>query len=449
MKQKIKQELDRKKILILGFGREGKSSYSFIKKNVEYTKLAIADKNAIANSDELEKEGVILHIGENYLDYMKDYDVILKTPGISLKDIDIEEIKGKITSQTSLFIKYGSEKIIGVTGTKGKSTTSSLIYHMLKTAGKKVELVGNIGIPAFDMLDSAQNTEYFVYELSGHQLQFIEKSPHIAIILNLFEEHLDHFGTYAKYKEAKLNIFRYQEKKDIAIYGETVENELKEDIVSDKILVSLDKQQIGENSTTIKKEKIYSVYNKNEIELKFPEEAELCGKHNIYNSMIAITVANILKIDENSIINSLKTFKTLPHRLQKIGIYNNITYIDDSISTIPEATIQAIETISNVDTVLIGGMDRGIDYTKLIEYIKKNKSIKYILMYESGKRLYDSLKDLNYVVYVDDLKKAVEYAKINTEKGKTCLLSPAAASYGYFKNFEERGDMFKEYVEEK
>lgn len=448
MKQKIKQELDGKNILILGFGREGKSSYSFIKKNVEYTKLAIADKNAIANSDEFEKEGVILHIGENYLDYMKDYDVILKTPGISLKDIDIEEIKEKITSQTSLFIKHGSEKIIGVTGTKGKSTTSSLIYHILKEAGKNVELVGNIGIPAFDMLDNAQNTEYFVYELSGHQLQFIEKAPHIAIILNLFEEHLDHFGTYEKYKEAKLNIFRYQKNEDIAIYGETVENEIKEDIISNRILVSLDKQKL-KNNTTIKEEDICSIYKGNEITIVFPEESELCGKHNIYNAMIAITVANILKIDKENIVNSLKTFKTLPHRLQKIGIYNNITYIDDSISTIPEATIQAIETISNVDTVLIGGMDRGIDYTKLIEYIKKNKSIKYILMYETGKRLYDSLKDLNYVVYVDGLKKAVEYAKINTEKGKTCLLSPAAASYGYFKNFEERGDMFKKYVEEK
>lgn len=447
MKQKIKQELDGKNILILGFGREGKSSYSFIKENVQYEKLAIADKNAIANSDELEKEGVILHIGEDYLDYMKDYDVILKTPGISLKDIDIEKIRDKITSQTSLFIKHGSEKIIGVTGTKGKSTTSSLIYHILKTAGKKVELVGNIGIPAFDMLENAQDTEYFVYELSGHQLQFIEKSPHISIILNLFEEHLDHFGTYEKYKEAKLNIFKYQKNEDVAIYGETVENELKEDIVSDRILVSLDKQKFN-NSTTIKEEEISSIYKEHEIIIKFPKESELCGKHNMYNAMIATTVANILKIDKENIINSLKIFKTLPHRLQKIGIYNNITYIDDSISTIPEATIQAIETILNVDTVLIGGMDRGIDYTKLIDYIKNNKSIKYILMYETGKRLYDSLKDLNYVVYIENLKEAVEYAKMNTRSGMTCLLSPAAASYGYFKNFEERGDMFKKYVEE-
>lgn len=446
MKQKIKQELDGKKILILGFGREGKSSYSFIKQNVEYTKLAIADKNAIANYDELEKEGVILHIGEGYLDYMNDYDIILKTPGISLKDIDIQNIKGTITSQTSLFIKYGSEKIIGVTGTKGKSTTSSLIYHILKQAGKNVELVGNIGIPAFDMLENEKDIEYFVYELSGHQLQFIEKAPHISVILNLFEEHLDHFGTYTKYKEAKLNIFKYQAQEDIAIYGETVRNELNDSFVSNTILVSMDKKE-GKNNTTIKEEKIYSIYNENEMYINFPKESELCGTHNIYNSMVAITIANILGIDKNSIIDSLKTFKTLPHRLQKIGIYNDVIYIDDSISTIPEATIQAIETVSNVGTVLIGGMDRGIDYTKLIEYIKENNDIKYILMYETGKRLYDSLKDLNYVVYMEDLKKAVDYAKINTEKGKICLLSPAAASYGYFKNFEHRGEMFKEYVQ--
>lgn len=447
MKQKIKQELDGKKILILGFGREGKSSYSFIKENVEYAKLAIADRNAIANSDELEKEGVILHIGEDYLNYMKDYDIIMKTPGISLKDINIDEIRDKITSQTSLFIKYGSEKIIGVTGTKGKSTTSSLLFHMLKQAGKMVELVGNIGIPAFDMLDKEKDIEYFVYELSAHQLQFIERAPHISVILNLFEEHLDHFGTYEKYKEAKLNIFKYQEKEDIAIYGETVEYEVKSNIISNKILVSMNREQ-DMNYTTLKDEYIYSVFNENEINIKFPDEAELCGTHNVYNSMIAITVANILEIDEKNIINSLKTFKALPHRLQKIGIYNNITYVDDSISTIPEATIQAIETIKDVDVVLIGGMDRGIDYTKLIEYIKKNADIKYVLMYETGKRIYNEVKNIESVVYIEELKEAVNYAKENTEKRKVCLLSPAAASYGYFKNFEERGDMFKKYVEE-
>lgn len=443
MKQQIINEFDNKKILILGFGREGQSTYSFIQKNVTYAHLGIADKRDIFSQIEIPKN-VTLHTGENYMDCIFDYDIIIKTPGISLKDIDVSKIKDKITSQTDLFIKYGRNKIIGVTGTKGKSTTSSLIYYILFNAEKVVKLIGNIGVPAFESLDEEKEVEYFVYELSAHQLEYLHESPHIAVILNFFEEHLDHFETIEKYQNAKLNIFKYQEDGDFAIYGSTINRKLPETKAL-KIEVGEEIER-GKNITAKNGTKLFSNVNDNEMMINFPKTSKLMGKHNIYNSMIAITVANILKICEDIVKNSIKTFKTLPHRLQYVGKYNNIEYVDDSISTIPEATIAAIETLNNVGSVLIGGMDRGIDYEILVKYINSHNQITFILMYESGKRIYDSIDHSQNIIYVEDLQEAVAVAKKQTKKGSICLLSPAAASFGHFKNFEERGEKFKQYI---
>ena len=176
----------------------------------------------------------------------------------------------------------------------------------------------------------------------------------------------------------------------------------------------------------------------------------ILGVHNIYNLTVAEAVARLLNVAEQDIQDAIKNYHTLPHRLEKIGEYGGVIFIDDSISTIPEATIKAMSSIEDIDTVLIGGMDRGINYDNLSEYLSNSRAPNIILMYESGKRIYEKMLKMitnNNVIYAEDLEKSVELAVKLTRKNKICLLSPAAASYGMFKNFEERGDKFKEYVE--
>ena len=187
MKQDIIDFLKNKKILILGYGREGKSALSFLQQNLPDAIFAVADQNPI------EIDGVDAICGENYLDAVKDYDVVIKSPGIPTRDFVNADQLSKITSLTDLFLRFCPNTIIGVTGTKGKSTTTSLTHHILKTAGRDALLVGNIGKPCFDTIDLIHDDTIIVFELSCHQLEFVHKSPHIAILLNLYEEHFDHY----------------------------------------------------------------------------------------------------------------------------------------------------------------------------------------------------------------------------------------------------------------
>ena len=448
MKQQIIKELTGKSVLILGFGREGKSTLNFILSNNVNCKIGIADKNEILDESVLNNKDILLHTGEKYLDSMRYYDLVIKTPGISFKSLDLTVIREKITSQTELFLKYAGHKTIGITGTKGKSTTSSLIYNMLKEE-KNVKLVGNIGLPAFEMIDTFDSVDLYVYELSSHQLEFVNYSPKIAVLLNMFEEHLDHYKSYEEYKEAKRNIFKYQKETDWYIYNSDMTNLLNDNRNLIQNIFKVSANGIDEKNTVIYDEFDIKInLDNNKYVIKLPQDMKLKGIHNVYNIAVALCVAKIVGVSNESVINGIKTFETLPHRLEHIGVYNEVTYVDDSISTIPQATISAASSVDNVDTLIVGGMDRGINYTSLIEYIIKGEVQNVILMYESGKQIYEAVKDraTTNVIYVETLEEAVKVAVKVTKKGASCVMSPAAASYGTFKNFEERGECFKEYV---
>ena len=448
MKQKIIQELTGKSVLILGFGREGRSTYRFIKNNNIDCKVGIADIKEITDEEILNSD-VTLHTGENYLEAMKDYDVIMKTPGQSFKDVDLTELKEKVTSQTELFLKYGKDKIIGITGTKGKSTTSSLIYAMLKEKYNAL-LVGNIGLPAFEEMETYNTTDYYVYELSSHQLEFVDCSPHIAVILNMYEDHLDHYKGYEEYKEAKRNIYKYQDENDYYIFNEAEKEVLNGDRLLKQHHIGVGKLETEEQESCFYSEDQVRINIHGDIiTVREPKNENIRGAHNCYNIAVATTVAKLLDVEDDKIEKAIMEFKPLAHRLENIGVYDGVTYIDDSIATIPEAVISAVESIPNINTVIIGGMDRGIHYASLIEFLSQGKVENVILMYDSGKKIYEELKKTgtksNYVL-AEDLEKAVELATQVTKKGTMCLMSPAAASYGVFKNFEERGDKFREYV---
>ena len=212
MKDQILDYLRGKSILILGFGREGRSSFDFIRKNLPEAQLAIADQSEI--NDDVVKNTTVIS-GNKYLEACKNYDVILKAPGVIIKDSLDDATKTKITSQSDLFMRVFHNQVIGVTGTKGKSTTSSLIYHVLKNAGYDTQLVGNIGKPCFDIIDEITPNTVVVFELSAHQLEFIQARPHIAVLLNIYDEHFDHYSSPDAYYQAKKNIFKYQSVNDL------------------------------------------------------------------------------------------------------------------------------------------------------------------------------------------------------------------------------------------
>ncbi|MBR1377391.1 MAG: UDP-N-acetylmuramoyl-L-alanine--D-glutamate ligase [Bacilli bacterium] len=419
------KDLKNKSICILGFGKEGKSTYNYLTKH-GITNIKVHDKI------EQDVDGVY---GDIYLDNLDKYDIIIKSPGISLKDIDISKFENKISSELELLLEYSKCTIIGITGSKGKSTTTSLIYEMLKANQLDTYLLGNIGIPIFDYLDSFKEDSYLVIEMAALQLEYVKHSPHIGVITNLFEEHLDHFGTLEKYYNAKLNIFKYQSSNDYSIYShdnKELDTIMKDKYKGHKIPVSLD--DIKDNYITIDEEKIYDINNKR----------NLIGKHNLMNIIMALNVAKILKLDINKCIMAITNFKPLPHRMENVGTYDGVTYYDDAIATIPEATIDCIDALGNVDTLITGGKDRGIDYQVLIDYINSSNVSNVICMPETGYRIEPYITKNTYKIV--ELEDAVNLAKKVTKKGSICLLSPSASSYNKFKNFEEKGNYFQKYV---
>ena len=410
------QELQDKKILILGFAREGRDTLKFLQHYFPSKVFGIADeKESLPN---LPKKKVKFFLGKDYLKSIKQYDVVVKSPGIPLKKIRPLLKKSQyLTSETDIFFSLCQGTIIGVTGTKGKSTASSLIYSALKNGGRKVQLVGNIGKPALQFLLKQTPEDIFVFELSSFQLEHLTQSPHIAVLLNLYQEHLNHHGSFAAYAKAKANITNYQSNTDFLIYN-------KNDREITKIAKKSKAQKIPFNKKSV------SPF------LAPTEPALLIGK--------------LLSIPEAKIKKAIKDFTPLPHRLKTIGTYKGITFINDSLATIPEATIGALDTLGkNTATLIAGGFDRGVSITNLARRIEKSKLTTLILFPETGEAIFKALKKKpKNILFTNNMKEAVRLAYLHTKKGNTCLLSPAASSFNLFKDYKDRGDQFKKAVKQ-
>lgn len=379
--------------------------------------------------------------GEEYLDHLEEYDVIIKAPGISFAGMDIEEYAHKITSQLELLLEFFDVFTIGVTGTKGKSTTSSLINKILQEQGKKSMLLGNIGVPVFDSIEELTKDTILVLEMSSHQLEYMKASPNIAILLNIFPDHLDHYNSYEDYAKAKCNIYKHQKETDYFLYNS--DNEMIQKVLEPA------KGKLYPVSFEGKEErKIYIKNNTVFLEDKpiydTREPRKLVGDYILNNMMFVLGVSEILGLDLRKTADTINHFEPLRHRLQLVGSYEGVSYYDNSIATIPKATIEAVKALSNVDTLIIGGMDRGIDYTELIEFINQSEMNHIICMPKTGHDIASQIEKKTYLV--NTMEEAVVTAKQVTTKGKSCLLSPAAASYGFFKNFEEKGDIYQELV---
>jgi UDP-N-acetylmuramoyl-L-alanine---L-glutamate ligase len=426
------EELKDKKILILGFGREGMDTFLFLKNLFPDKKLGIADKNKRAFLPSIRaKTGIVWHLGYNYLNAMDDYDVIIKSPGIPFKNIPKSSIN-KVITQTDIFFANCPGKIVGITGTKGKSTTTSLAYEILKEGGLKAFLVGNIGKPVLSLLSSASEKDIYVYELSSHQLFNLKKSPYVAVFLNIYPEHLDYYKNLQEYARAKANVTMNQTKEDFLIYNgdDPLVKKFAEKSIAKKILID-----------TKKLRRIIRI-----------KDVPLLGKFNLKNVMAAAEVGKIFKIPKTRIRKAILNFKPLEHRLENIGTYKGITFYNDALSTIPETAMAAIDALGkNVQTIILGGFDRGIDFKKLAEKICKSKIKNLIFFPTTGKKMWEEIKKIKkpesfMVFFTDNMKTAVKKTYESTESGKICLMSCASTSFSIFKNYEEKGNLFKKFV---
>ncbi|MFZ2192821.1 MAG: UDP-N-acetylmuramoyl-L-alanine--D-glutamate ligase [Candidatus Moraniibacteriota bacterium] len=392
---------DRRKILILGYGLEGRASLKFLKKLYPKKEYIIADQK----------------LDKNYLKRQEDCDFAIKSPGIN-KNL----VKIPYTTATNIFFSQIKNITIGVTGSKGKSTTASLIYAILKEAGKKVRLIGNIGSPMLEvLLKPIDENEIFIIELSSYQLDDLKYSPHISVVINLFPEHMNYHGSVEKYYAAKKNIINFQNREDHFVYN-------------------------GKNKELKKWAKKTNTDDFSKINLA-NIKASLLGAHNMENAKAAIAVANILKIPKRIIKKGVESFKNLPHRLEFVGEFKGIKFYDDANATIPEATIEAIKTLSDVDTIFLGGLNRGYDFSGLAIEIDKSKIRNIVFFPDSGteieKILLQKSNKKYTTIHTKNMKEAVNFAFLNTKIGKICLLSMASPSYSLWKNFEEKGDEFQ------
>lgn len=438
MQDKIIEKLrEYHNIAILGFGREGKSTYNFIRKYDKDIKLTILDSNTV----EIDDSNTSYKPYNNKEEELLEFDLIIKTPGIAIIGFSLDT-KNKITSQMELLLEFNRKNVIGITGSKGKSTISSLIYSIIKDQVDKTFLVGNIGVPVLDEIEEYGDS-IVVAEMSSHQLETVDFSPHVSIISNLYLDHLDHAGSVENYHNSKMNIMRFQDEDDYGIYdGDNyyLKQQDFSNIKSHLCTVSMN------NKGFIYMDNNGDIYiNNNYLLNKKDIITELKGEHNLKNILFALMVSYIYKLDLNKTLESIKNFKPLEHRMELVGKYNDIIFYNDVIATIPEATINACRALGNVNTLIFGGLDRNIKYDEFVDYLNKSDIKHFICMPTTGHKL-SSLLDENKVIKVDTLEEAVDKAFEVTEKNSICLLSPAAASYEYFKNFEEKGTRYKDLV---
>lgn len=400
------------KIAIVGYGLEGKASYDYW--NKPDNQLTIVDERETLDGL---PDGVSTILGQNSLSQLADFDLIIRSPSINPKKLPHE---GKTWSATNEFFAKCPAPIIGVTGTKGKGTTSSLIASILRAADKTVHLVGNIGMPALAELSKIQQSDIVVFELSSFQLWDLKRSPHVAVVLGIEPDHLDVHDSMEDYVAAKANIVKSQSEHDKVVYN--VENALASQIA---------KQSIAQKITY--PFAIDSVASS----LKLP------GIHNQQNASAAIAAVSEYTQDEETIRSGLSAFDGLSHRLKFVREVLNIKFYDDSIATTPGSVIAAINAFPEPKVLLLGGSDKGADYTELVELCERTNT-KVVAVGQTGKTIADLCAQIGVVCELggNTMTAIVDQAYELAQPGDVVILSPAAASFDMFKNYGDRGDQF-------
>ncbi|MCM1168324.1 MAG: UDP-N-acetylmuramoyl-L-alanine--D-glutamate ligase [Bacteroides sp.] len=460
---------DKERIAIVGLGREGMSSYAFIRRLFPNKELFLVDADSDIRNRPVFAQDAHLSFatGADYLEQLERempyLGLVLKTPGISFKDHPSLLESAKLSSQTDLFLQAYADQVIGITGTKGKSTTTLLTHHLLSPFMPCV-LAGNMGIPLFDIVGEISPRSCIVCEFSAHQLEQARKAPHIGVLLNLFEEHLDHYSCFEAYQRAKMNVAGNPENGDVFIFHSDdalirkrlEENPYLQGARNKNLLKAYSLSGIARNGLCCRNNLILNERNITVFDLAQPHP--LIGKHNLLNLMAALLAAHAMGIPYAKLRTRIASFTPLPHRLQYVGCFGGEHFFNDSISTIPQAAIEAVKSVKNlpfvqgVDCLILGGLDRGIDYSPLVDFLSRHPVENLVLVGAAGKRIGELLSEAGAlpesVLKGKDYKRIVKWAKQHTRPGHACILSPAAASYDQFKNFAERGDVFTRLVRE-
>jgi UDP-N-acetylmuramoylalanine--D-glutamate ligase len=445
---KALSKLNSTPILIIGMAREGLSTVEFLLKQVKNPQLFVTDTKVLENLDPYWKELLKQHQNLTYLTteevQQHSFRFAFKSPGIPQSvleqtyQLDITALT--ITSNTQLFFDciHSLDTVpltIGVTGTKGKSTTTSQIFHVLSTSLESVKLGGNIGVPPLRMLEDTDTIEKTIYvlEMSSHQLAELTTSPQIAVVQDISPDHLDYYSDFEAYLQAKTAICRYQSSTDIVFYNQ-------------------DSQTATQVAQMSAGQKIpFSLNNTSLIDFITNSNSPLLGTHNLYNTIPAILIARHLKIADKNIRIAIAQFKPVPHRIERVKTVNEVTFYNDSAASAPEATIAAINAFKNEPLILItGGSEKGVDFSKLAQTIIDSTVTFLVLFPSTGQKILDAIKIIDPThrlvknhIFALSMPEAIEICKTQAQPGDTVLLSPASASFNMFKNYEDRGNQFK------
>lgn len=424
------EEFKNKKILVVGAGVEGMAIFKYFKVHLSQNTIKLVDQKD----------------GENYLDCQKDFDIAIKSPGVKK---DVLEIP--YTTLTNIFLSNAKGTVIGVTGTKGKSTTSALTYLMLKKQGLDVHLGGNIGQPSIDFLDLLTDDSWVVLEMSSFQLADLKISPHIAVMLMIAREHNDYHRTMEEYVNAKRNIVRFQKPGDFAIFNRDYPATNESDIYTAGKIFKISREKSCDNGCYIQDRVVWLSKNHNPLQIMKTSEIKLLGEHNFENVCGSAMAASLAGVSRKNIAEVLETFKGLEHRLEFTGEASDVKYYNDSLATIPEAAIEALEALPKTETLIAGGFDRGLDFSDLGKKIVSSKVKTLILFPTTGGKIWQAVSNASKTnlpekFEVNSMEQAVKIASAETLPGAVCLMSPASASFGLFKNYKDRGEQFKNEV---
>lgn len=417
------------KIAIAGYGLEGKSNYDYFKARGDVT---IVDERETVEGL---PEGVPTILGSSAFSELDGFDLVVRTAGLSPRKI---HTNGTIWSATNEFFEKCPAPIIGVTGSKGKGTTSSLIASILTEAGKTVHLVGNIGLPALSELPKITEDDIVVYELSSFQLWDVQRSPQVAVVLHIEPDHLDVHDSFEEYVEAKANITRYQDINDRVVYNATNEHSM---YIAE---LSVGQRLPFQTPRTAHVQDGYFWYN--EQLLCSVDELQLPGVHNQDNTCAAITAVWPWVQDGAVIGEGIRAFAGLDHRLKIVARRNSIPYYDDSIATTPGSAIAAMKAFEEPKIIILGGSSKGADFAEVAQTAAQHSVKLAILIGDEATRIEQSLKAVG-VPFVNKgsaitMIEVVQAAADVATPGDIVILSPACASFGMFRDYKDRGDQF-------
>lgn len=451
-----KEKISGKKAAVLGFGISNRPLAKTIAEwGADVTVFDRKNEEDFPQISEYKELGIKFSLGQGYLDNLKGFDVIFRTPGMRF---DIPEIQrelangAELTSEMELFMKICPAKTYAVTGSDGKTTTTTLIYEMLKQEGYNCFLGGNIGTPLIDKVEEIDIDDRVVLELSSFQLLTMKNSPNVAVITNISPNHLDVHKTMEEYIEAKKNIFRYQADSGriVVNYDNLITRSFIPEVKGKLILFSINEECA--TGAFLKENRIFYREGNKEREIMPIDQIKLPGMHNVENYLAAIS-AVIPEVSIRSIVNVARNFSGVEHRIEFVRTLNGVSFYNDSIGSSPTRTTATLKSFKSKVILIAGGYDKKLCYDELGEIIH-NKVKSLVLMGDTADKIEKAYK--NYaikanidsipIVRVTNMEEAVNKAYQLAESGDIVVLSPASASFDLYSNFMERGNHFKEIV---